>query len=453
MKNKRELKGYWRLPEGEESGNNEWVGGIATYNPDSGIELELFSSLSDEFITEEPPQFDRIFGSTVEGEKVTLENCFRAGFSSKANTEKYFTQNLFIGDHLDESEVNFDYLRIKYPLLHDWTQITGLQPHFSDTGEITVDYVPPSKKEVESSDKIISIYPAKDMSVGWGSISIDEDTFLEIKCKNEDGLSFLEAKTQVNKWMDFLTLATNENISVSRIFGYKKNDEADDRIELFYRTQGNSNYPENFSSYNANFTLPDIDENFSNVISNWIEMSERYEPVYDLYFAVVYQSQMYLENQYMMLITALNMVYQERFDHQYLSEAELEDVVVSVEQAIPAGIDKDFRDHLIEDILPATNQHSIREVLSTIVDRYSNVIGELKWDVNQEVAEIVAMHDHTAGRSHKLQEVDSQNIYDKTMVLRALLEAILLTDIGIPEDHVREKLAQKYDPPRSIRNE
>lgn len=260
-------------------------------------------------------------------------------------------------------------------------------------------------------------------------------------------------KAQVNKWADFLTLATNENISVARIFGYQKNSENDDGIELFYRTQGNLNYPENFSSYNANFTLPDIDENFSNVISNWIEMSERYESVYDLYFAVVYQSQMYLENQYMMLITALNMIYQKRFDHLYLNNTELQEVRENIKQAIPAGIDENFRDHLIEDTLPATNQHSIEEALSTIVERYSNIIDELRWDFSQEVAEIVAMHDYTAGRSHELQEIDSQNIYDKTMVLRALLEAILLTDIGIPEDHVREKLAQKYGPPQSVRNE
>lgn len=176
MKNKRELKGYWRLPEGEESGNNEWVGGIATYDPDSGIELELFSSLSGEFLTEEPPQFDRIFGSTVEGEKVTLENCFRAGFSSKANTETYFAQNLFIGNYLNKSEMNFNYLRIKYPLLHDWTQITGLRPHLSDSEGITVNYVPPAKKEVESNNKTISIHTVKDLSLDNRSISINGNT-------------------------------------------------------------------------------------------------------------------------------------------------------------------------------------------------------------------------------------------------------------------------------------
>lgn len=41
MKNKKELRGYWRLPE-EGDEESEWVGGIATFEPDKKIELELF---------------------------------------------------------------------------------------------------------------------------------------------------------------------------------------------------------------------------------------------------------------------------------------------------------------------------------------------------------------------------------------------------------------------------
>lgn len=184
-----------------------------------------------------------------------------------------------------------------------------------------------------------------------------------------------------------------------------------------------------------------------------MELSDRYESVYDLYFAVVYQSQMYLENQYMMLMTALNLVYRQRFSYQYLSEEVMEDIKRSMDQALPAEVDQEFRYRLIEEILPAANQYSIEKVLTELAEIYEPIIEELPWEFDQEIAEIVAMHDYTVGRSRKLQEMDPQDIYDKTVVLRTLLEAILLTDIGIPEDHVREKLAQRYGSPRSVRNE
>lgn len=221
----------------------------------------------------------------------------------------------------------------------------------------------------------------------------------------------------------------------------------------FYNTTGDSNYPEQLNTYTANFTLADIKENLSNVLINWMELSDRYESVYDLYFVVVYQSQMYLENQYMMLMTAWNLVYQQRFSYQYLSEEEMQEVMRNIDQALPAEVNQEFSYHLIEEIIPTANQYSIEKVLAELAEIYEPVVEELPWEFDQEIEEIVAIHDYTVGRSRKLQEMDLQDIYDKTVVLRTLLEAILLTDIGIPEDYVREKLAQRYGPLRSVRSE
>lgn len=453
MKNKKELKGYWRLPEegGEES---EWIGGIATFDPGNKIKLELFSNMSENILTDDQPQFDRIFGWTTEGEKVTLQNCIRVGFSSKAETETYAVRSLFIGDYLQESDPSFDRFRVSYPLLYQWAQQTGIKREFSELNEMTVEYSPPPAQEAETEEELIRIITSgRTESSNRGKITINEETYLEINPK-ERMIYFSEIKDQVSKWKDFTTIATNENIGISELAGYQETDsKQDNKIEIYYNTVGNSNHPEQLNTYTANFTLADIEENLSNILINWMELSDRYESVYDLYFAVVYQSQMYLENQYMMLMTALNLVYQQQFSYQYLSEDELQDVMRHIDQALPAEVNQEFRSHLIEEIIPAANQYSIEKVLTELVDIYEPVVEELPWEFNQEIAEIVAIHDYTAGRSHELQKMDSQKIYDKTVVLRTLLEAIILNDIGIPEDHIREKLAQRYGSPQSVRNE
>lgn len=450
MKNKKELRGYWRLPE-EGNEQSEWIGGIATFNPGKTIELELFSKMSEDIFTNDQPQFDRIFGWTTEGEKVTLQNCRRIGFSSKAETEIYAIRNLFVGDYLKESDIAFDRFRVTYPLLHQWAQQTGIKRKFSESNKMVVEYSPPPAQEAEADEELIRIITSgRTKSSNRGQVTIDEETYLEINPEKKK-ISFSEVRDQVNKWKDFLTLATNENIGISELIGYQETDtEQDNKVEIYYNTIGDSNYPEQLNTFTANFVLSDIENNLSTVLVNWMELSNQYESVYDLYFSVVYQSQMYLENQYMMLMTALNLVYQQRFSYQYLSEEEMQEVIRNIDQSLSVEVKQEFKHHLIEDVLPAANQYSIEKVLAELAELYEPVIKELPWEVDREIAEIVAMHDYTIGRSRKLQEMNPQDIYDKTVVLRTLLEAILLTDIGIPEDHVREKLAQRYRPRRDV---
>jgi hypothetical protein len=451
MKNREELQGYWK-PHGSE----KWVGGTAIYHPEEGIELQLFEQVSDDPLMGQP-SFDYILGNTTENGKVTLGNCVQTGSSmggGTLSTERYRAQHLFIGDHIPESEPSFTRFRVNYPLLHQWAGLTGIQQRFEGTDEdeeydpqeIDVHYSPPDTEKAEGETRMVKILTSANISRSTaGSFSIDEETYLEIAPTSGE-IGFENLINEVSDWRDFLTLAMDDNIGINEIRAYRVNESGEEiELQVYYESSGEFEYPESFHPSRTNFQLDDLGERTSSVLRNWIRLTERYKSVYDLYFAVVYQSQMYLDNQYMMLMSALNLYYQKRYEYKYLEANEFEGIMDTVSHSLSHDLNENFKSHLLQEVLPSANQHSLERRLSTIAEDHQDILANLPWEIAEEVSELVEVHDYTVGRSSKLQNVDPEWMYRKTAFISTLLEVIILKDLGVPTEHIKSQLGRKYE--------
>ena len=447
MRNRKEMSGYWRPPDGE------YVGGIATFKPGDGVDLQLFTPFGDTPFDSETERYNRIFGKTIDGDIVTLTDAFRTGSSvgGPLSTESYHSQRLIVGGHLTEEDTSFDKFRVRYPLLYQWVGLTGITQDFVEKednkpgfAETNISYSPPSTKTVETDSQILKIISTGNVSHSQsGNISITEDSYLEIQPEGQIGLH--EIINQVSNWRDFFGLATDENIGVSEVIGYKETEATPNQeFKIHYPISDDYEYPDKIHPVSSNFLLRDIDNELSTVFRNWLKTSEKYQNVYDLYFAVVYQSQMYLENQYMMLISAVNLYYQRKCDSKYMSEGEFENVAGNLSQSLPPWVDEEFKGHFLDHALPSANQHSLEKRLVKLVEDNEKILASLEWDFEKEIVDVIEVHDYTVGRSAELQEVSPHWLHEKTMMLTALLETILLREIGIPGDHIREKLKRKY---------
>jgi hypothetical protein len=452
MRNKRELQGYWKPSSGE-----RWIGGTAVYHPEEGIELQLFEPISDESFTEQP-SFDYILGSTSEEGQVTLRNCRHSGTSiggGTLNTEKYRAQSLFIGNHISESEPSFTRFRVNYPLLHQWAGLTGIEERLSrmdddeeyDPNEIDVHYSPPDAKKAKGENREVQILTSANITHATaGSFSINENTYIEIAPTSGE-IGFESLMDEVNNWRDFLTLAVNDNIGINEIRAYRETESGEeDDVQVYYEASGEFNYPENFHPHRTNFQLDDLEERASSVLQNWMQLTEQYKSVYDLYFAVVYQNQMYLENQHMMLVSALSFYYQERYDYKYLDEERFQTVMNTLSNSLSFDLetDEEFRSHLHHEVLPTANQHSLERRLSAIAEDHQDILAELPWDTAEEISDLARVHNYTVGQSSKLQEAGPEWLYKKTVFMSTLFEIIILKDLDVPTNHIKTQLSRKY---------
>lgn len=453
MRNEKELQGYWKP-----SGGEDWVGGTAVYHPGEGINLQLFEPISDDPMSERP-SFDYILGSTTEEGRVTLGSCSRAGYSmggDDLSTEKYRAQRLFIGEHIPEAEPSFTRFRVTFPLMHQWAGLTGIQERLPEMGEdeeyglrgVDVHYSPPDTKTAEGETRTVKVLTSANIShANAGSFSIDETTYLEIVPTN-GRIVFENLINEVSSWQDFLTLAMDNNIGINEVQAYWENSSGEDvEVQVCYETSGEFEYPESFHPYRTNFQLNDLGEGSSSVLQNWIQLTDRYKSVYDLYFAVVYQTEMYLENQYMMLMTALNLYYQNRYEYKYLDEDRFHTIQNTLANSLPSDfeVDEEFKSHLQQEVLPTANQHSLEKRLSIIAGDHQEILTELPWNTAEEVSDLVEVHDYTVGRSSELQEMRPEWLYKKTAFMSMVLEVIILKDLGVPVEHIKSRLSKKYE--------
>jgi hypothetical protein len=417
---KRAFKGYWWLPDGEEAG------GVATYHPENGIELELFSPISESDHRDfdgEANRVSRILGLTTENELLTLDDCVQTQssreFTSKQSldTETYRANNLFVGDHITEDEISFDRFRVSYPLLYQWTGTQGLNFAVSDNADFDISYdVPSAKKVALERFDLKLLFSVSTTTSRSGKLTLEENAYLEFD-PDSGSLTFDEIQRQVSKWQDFITLATGENVPASEVVGYTNSDssEMDQSVEIFYTTSSRPDPPETVHPSRTNFMLTDIEENFTTVLRNWAEQSNQYESAYDLYFSVVYESQMYLQNQYVTLMSALEGFHREK-----------------------------FRDDT------ETISH-IRESLEEITTQYADVFAALPWDISDMASELVDIR-NKAIHGNIVKQTDQLDLYDYVLLLQGMLEAILLDELKIPVSHIKDRLRTRYNSLRPENN-
>jgi hypothetical protein len=113
----QEYRGHWWLPDQYD----ERVGGVATYSPTTGPNIELFDSLvpTTEAMTDSV-QHDRIHGFTTDGDKIVLLRCMQTHFSGNlaqnTSTSGYRAEYLFKDNFFYRNNISFDSVRVGFPL-------------------------------------------------------------------------------------------------------------------------------------------------------------------------------------------------------------------------------------------------------------------------------------------------------------------------------------------------
>ncbi|WP_152418247.1 ApeA N-terminal domain 1-containing protein [Natrinema limicola] len=459
MIEEKEFQGYWWLPDNPD----KKVGGIASFSPSDGVSLELFSILNEdsEYMgSGNVFRPDFIHGITTSGEKITLENCIRGNYSmsssqgvSSTNSE-YQAISLLSGGHFTD-DIHFDRFRAQFPLLTKWTGITGINYSGSvfeggevsagDTFEITYEFPKSITADLDNAE--LKLIFNADFNMGKvGGASIDEEVYFDIIPTSGD-LSYDEGVDYSRTLQDFITLATGKEVQPSTLVGRIERDDQPgyNDVEVLFSTSGDLKLPDSLHPLKANFVLADIVDNFTEVMNNWFSDYEELEPVYNLYFSVQYNSEMYLQNQLLSLTQAIETYHRREIGGQYISDDEFEEFYEDLCDMIPDRFDESFQAHLERGTFKYANEYSLRKRLSELVSEHESIFNELPLDIESSVNKIVNTRNYLTHYDDGITpRADADELHPLILRLTAILETILLSDLGIPEDQILERLQQRY---------
>lgn len=274
---------------------------------------------------------------------------------------------------------------------------------------------------------------------------------------------------------NFVTFAVDRPVNPRFINGILGDGVRKTTVNIMYQVQETHDIPENLRPNSALFQLSDIDGRFDEVIQNWYSMNDNIESVINMCFGTQYSTGLYVDNTFLMFMQAFEAYHREKYADTYETEEKYEKIKddlrsfisgelshvyrepKSVKSPIDVSalknlnerydIDPDLITKLTGGVLKHANEYSLRKRLREVVTEYESLLEDLPHNIVDKQHKIIETRNHI---THQMDDPDpivatGFDIVELNWGLEQFLAVCLLIELGIPEDHIRERLEYKYE--------
>lgn len=441
-----EYWGEWWIPNEEygraapENSADRPVG-VLKFNPEQGGELELIGSFGS--IGEPSKQIDTVHGRITEGEFVTLRDCYAQspGFASGSTSME--TQIIDVGQIFSkklfwDGEPEFEQLVVEFPLLEWWYQVDPVTMEMSREGEIeelNLNREDPITAHLEDTIIKLSLRSRINTQI---SRKFEICQIAQVTIIPEGRLTFDKYRDEYIRHLQrFICLAVDEPVNPRKISGTITNDQehqSERDVDVVYRSYHTHEISDIKHSARALFHLRDIE--FESAIQNWFRSARGAQTLHNLYFGTRYNDEMFVENQFLSLVVAIEGFQSYLFpDYQLVSDGAYEDISEVILEAIPESSPVHKRiDGLLDSI---GNEPSLKNKVSMVFAEYEDILDEL--------IDVEDISRRGTDCRHKLAHglddgVDSTEIGHLARKLQVVVEAFLLDEIGLESEYIIDRL-------------
>jgi Apea-like HEPN len=181
------------------------------------------------------------------------------------------------------------------------------------------------------------------------------------------------------------------------------------------------------------FTLAENGDPGEDRLTRWLALGEDLGPVFDLYLVSVYQPRIFAELQFLSLAQAAESLHARRFETKILPTDEHRARVKAVAEAAPV----DLRDWVRERLADA-NRKSFRNALSELIETLPPQVKARFEDVDRFSEKVRVTRNYLThwNEGLKMKAARGQDLVALTSLLRCVLEALLLLELGFAVDDV-----------------
>lgn len=432
--------GYWWLPSSPE----KVITGTLSYSLEHGIVLEILGSFDGiPFINRN--EWEIILGENSKGNPVTLHKNYllnSAGhFPSGHPVTQIRSQQAFDGIHFADSQsIKFKSLYVGLTHLEDWLNRRAFEFKYDHTSKTTTIL----HTEPESIPFIINDKIKAELRYDWSgpksSVVQKEATIrrrARLKIEAIEDLNFGDMMTIISQIQSLLALATITPIYVISLSGQisKNNQKAD----IYLLLNDRPDLTKEIHPNDMLFCFADISNNLQEHINRWFNKYSLLKSVFDLYFAIVYNKQLYGENKFLSLSQALESYHRKAYGGVYQQrEMYLQNLYPLFIGAIPENVEKDYKSSL-KTKLKYMNEYSLRKRLKELFLLHQNVFSLYIKNSDQAIEDIVNTRNYLTHYDDSIKHLSKEGeaLLYLSERMKFIFEAILLGELGIPEDKIR----------------
>lgn len=449
--NSKTLKGEWWAPSNPE----KRVAGIVQYIP-SGSHAELFGILGDDDESDknlfqssvEDLHHGIIHGETTDAEFVTIVDAVADERNNPdilsdqgISSTKYQFSRIYIGDNF-ECEPKFSQYTLSFDGLVEWFEPSRIEmknpSNVDNTEDIIGKYLLKKSRTLEinlESAKLEFVFShgsstsLQQTKLTEGvSISIKLDEPMKYPCFNSEYLRPIQR---------YIALATGAPIQPNSITGIKSSNPPG--IDILTKIPDFAPENRSVSPVSVSFKPDDVDLEES--LQSWFKNESTAEYMFNSYFGTIYNTQQYLEHEFLSLAVALESYFDHIYpDYKEMDSTEYKSIRDDLIDQIPddAGAKKRIKD-LLQNI---GNLPSFKDQLKLVVEDFEQVI-EIFINLKDTLTQVRDIrHDlaHGLGRDYTNEELAVARYR-----LQLILECILLDIAGIDNESKVKILIQKYE--------
>lgn len=451
--NSFELSGIWWVPE--KSGVQ--IAGTLRYNPVEGAYLDLIGSFKNLPNLANLSSPDIVLGFAG-GKAITLYKCVESRTNMNMSvgvpvmmSTSYFANIVFLGHHFQrEGDVVFTSVSVNYSYLEEWTRITGIKFNLTadenrQLAKYDVSYSFPDKIVNKLKDFDVTItYSFRDGGDRLKSIEFIQTTYLEITPSTPTNFNEYHSKFLYHL-QNLLSLGIGCAVYPLEIKGSNNNCKTVLKngktflsdISIFYRLGKIPDFTKKLHPLDALFYYSDIVFGFENCLKNWFSKSELLAPVYDLYFATLYNPAMYLQHEFLSLVQSIESYHRRVFGGEYVSKDEYRPILETLKRSIPADVDNAFRESL-KYRMQYLYEYSLKKRLEKIIEYCGNTLNTIIPDKSEFIEDVYNTRNFLTHYDKELEDKTKKGdeLYKRTKQLKFLIETCLLKELGFSDENI-----------------
>ncbi len=441
-----EYSGLWWLP----SNSQNKVAGTLIFSNQDGIELKLIGSLEGfEGLNDLNQRHSVIWGLTNGGKSITLSGCLAAGLIIGIPgfvSRDYIIHLCFVSAHLTEEELRFKKLVVRYSRLVDWVRTSGLTitKYENESNKLQLDYILPEEIKAVTSKGTVSIdFSFTTKGDFFDEMHLRQSISMEIVADGEYEFDDLQLR-YIRPFQNFLTLATTKPNSIVSVQDYSKHisfeesdgtDVIETPIEVIFPQRHLEAKPDKLliPDYML-FTLHDL-ANFQSTVEQWLNVSDELDSVCNLFFGVMYNSNMYLEQEFLNIVQAVESYHRRRMKNNVLPKDEHKARI----RAILSEAPDEHRDWLRE-VLNYSNEPRLKHRLSELFDKADIILTPLIGNKEEFAKKVGDTRNYLTHYDKYLKDKAAKRgeITLLTIQLSYMLQAYLLFELGFSQEKCAE---------------
>lgn len=437
------LNGRWWLPESPEDA----VAGTLKYVRGEGTSLELIGAFKKDGSSRMLREYPVVIGS-AEGRAITLLRCTGSNFSetplvpASPPTSEIRAEIMLCGAHFKNAdEAQFSSFYIRFPHLNEWfnTNLINID-HSTDDGDAITWKRHEGAVLHESPELKILIWANHHLHASrLDHAKVEQRTYLVVEFTNKISLpDFWKFLFRLQQWLSLGVSRAMTPAEITTSVPPLKEGGHDREVGIFRNYSRREDAP--VRAHEMLYTHPDIKSNSSQYLGNWLAKAENLGPVMGLHYGVLSNDALYLENQFLSSVQAL-----EAF-HRRTTGVTHDIPRPAHELRLKSILDTAPGDHRVwlGEALAYSNEPRLRRRLNDLIEPFPFLLKYMNVEQKAFVNKIVDTRNYLTHFNEALHDKAARGreltfFPDK---LSALFKCCMLRELGMPVQDIQNLVSR-----------